>query len=427
MFFRVSHIFSGFLLAATAVLRAEDFQGATHTLPFDDEAIFYSNATPADRVGKLQRKIERGEVRLRFDPEHGYLPAVLDYFGIPRSSQGLVFSKTSAQRAHISPARPRAIYFNDDVYVGYIPGAPLLEVSAVDPQLGGMFYALDQTEARRPQFVRESDCLSCHAGPRTLGVPGHVLRSVATEASGEPRTGEETSTVDHTTPLAERWAGWFVTGTHGAQTHLGNLVGRKAHARPAAEAAATGNVRDLRSFTDATPYLEPGSDLVARMVLDHQSKMHNYITRLAYETRIMQGRYGHIRYLKTQQTAFLRYLLFAEETPLTAPVAGTTSYAAEFAKSGPRDAQGRSLRDLDLQTRLFKYPCSFLIHSPAFDALPEPMRGELLQRLHDILTGKDTGAEWAGLPAVDRRAVLEILRATKPNLPAYWRAEPAGG
>jgi hypothetical protein len=148
--------------------------------------------------------------------------------------------------------------------------------------------------------------------------------------------------------------------------------------------------------------------------------MHNYITRLSYETQIMTARYGHIRYLKSQENAFLRYLLFTEETPLTAPVSGDPQYAKDFATKGPRDSKGRSLRDFDLQTRLFRYPCSYLIYSEAFDQLPESIREHLLQRLYDILTGRDADPQFAKLAVSDRQAVLEILRETKPNLPAYW-------
>jgi len=403
--------------------QAEDFQGATHPILYDEEAIFYSKATAGGPVADLQEKLERGEVRLEFDIEHGYLPALLKYFGIPKSSQMLVFSKTSVQRALITPATPRALYFNDDVYIGYIPGAPLLEISAVDPKLGGVFYHLEQEKLRHPKFVRDAACLQCHSGPRTMGVPGHVLRSVGTDPDGEPRSGEEVSTVDQCTPLADRWGGWYVTGTLGAQMHRGNLVTGKP-AEPQAEAAnQETNLRDLRPLVDVTPYLEPGSDVVALMVLEHQAKMHNYITRLNYETQIMLERYQHIRYLKEQEAAFLRYFLMTEEARLTEPVAGTSSYAADFEKMGPRDHLGRSLRDLDLRTRLFKYPCSFLVYDPAFDAMPEPMHSELLQRLYNILTGQDTSREWANLSPDDREAVLQILRDTKPNLPEYWRAE----
>ncbi|MEP6668434.1 MAG: hypothetical protein ABJF10_04735 [Chthoniobacter sp.] len=413
------------LIFTTPLLHGEDFQGSSHPVPYDDEVIFYSKATPADPIAELQAKITRGEVKLPYDNEHGYLPALLDYFKIPASSQMLVFSKTSLQRTLITPKTPRALYFNDDVYIGYIPGAPVLEVSTVDPKLGGMFYHFEQDKVRHPQFVRDGDCLRCHSGPRTMGVPGHVMRSIGTDLEGEIDAPTEVGQITHCTPLEDRWAGWYVTGTHGEQTHRGNLIGPEALAQRLERPNAQGNLTNLEGFFDTKPYLQPGSDIVALMVLEHQAHMHNYITRLNYESQIMQARYGHIRYLGQQQTAFLRYLLFTEEARLTEPVAGTSTYTQDFPKMGPRDSQGRSLRDFDLQTRLFKYPCSFLIYSPAFDALPEAMHTQLLQRLYDILIGKDASPEWATLSAEDRHAILEILRETKPNLPSYWREGPA--
>ena len=160
------------------------------------------------------------------------------------------------------------------------------------------------------------------------------------------------------------------------------------------------------------------------MVLEHQTHMHNYITRLSYETRIMTEMYGHIRYLKNQVNGFLRYLLFTEEAPLTALVSGDPQYVKDFAAQALRDSKGRSLRDLDLHTRMFRYPCSFLIYSDAFDQMPPIMRDHLLQRLYDILTGKDADPQFARLAAEDRQAILEILRDTKKNLPDYWHASP---
>lgn len=258
-----------------------------------------------------------------------------------------------------------------------------------------------------------------------MGVPGHVMRSIATDLDGEMDAPSEVSPITHCTPFEDRWAGWYVTGTHGDQMHRGNLVGAEAFTQRWERPNAEGNLRSLQGFFDTKPYLEPGSDIVALMVLEHQAHMHNYITRLNYETQIMLSRYGHIRYLGQQETAFLRYLLFTEEARLTDPVAGTSSYTQDFPKMGPRDSQGRSLRDFDLRTRLFKYPCSFLIYSQAFDNLPEIIRADLLQRLHDILTGKDASPMWAGLSSADRQAILEILRETKPNLPASWRDQAA--
>ena len=159
------------------------------------------------------------------------------------------------------------------------------------------------------------------------------------------------------------------------------------------------------------------------MVLEHQTHMHNFITRLHYEATLALQSYGHIRYLKNVAESFLKYLLFTEEAPLASPVKGSSAFAEQFAASGPRDRQGHSLRDFDLQTRLFKYPCSYLIYSEAFEGLPEPMKAHLYRRLFDILTGQDTSADFQKIPAQTRHAIHEILVETKRDLPDYWKAK----
>ncbi len=390
-------------------------------MPYDEEVLRYSAQTPDDPVAQLQKKIDAGQLKLVWDDKFGYLPGLLTALDVPKSSQMLVFSKTSLQRTYISPANPRALYYNDNVYIGYIPGAPRMEVSAVDPKLGGVFYTIDQEKVRKPRFTRESDCLRCHAAARSMGVPGHILRSIGTDETGELDSQTEVGEINHCTPLADRWAGWYVTGTHGDQTHRGNLVGAEAFAKQKEEPNYLGNLTDLSRFLDVTNYPVKTSDICAEMVLEHQAHMHNYITRLNYEAQLMLQMYGHIRYLRHQEEAFLRYLLFTEEAPLTGPVAGDPAFARDFSAHGPRDSKGRSLRDLDMKTRLFKYPCSFLIYTDAFDHMSAAIREDLLGRLYDILTGKDKDPQFAKIKAEDRQAVLEILRETKPNLPDYWR------
>ncbi len=408
-------------LALTALLRAEDFQGSTHPVPYDEEIIDYSKKTPSGPIAELEEKLAKGELKLKFDNKYGWLPGLLDALKVPKSSQMLVFSKTSLQRHNITPKNPRALYYNDDVYLGYIPGAPVMEISAVDPQLGGVFYTIEQMPARRPQFTRDADCMRCHGAGRSLGVPGHILRSIGTDETGELNAQSEVSGIDHCTPLADRWGGWYVTGQHGAMTHRGNLIGAEAFARQVEKPNHLGNLADLGRFIDEGDYLGKGSDIVALMVIGHQAHMHNYITRLNFETQIMMAQYGHTRYLAKKVDAFLRYLLFTEEAPLTAPVAGNPEFIKDFTAVGPRDSQGRSLRDFDLQTRMFKYPCSFLIYTKAFDQMPAVMRDQIYQRLWDILNGRDAGTDFAKIPPENRRSIREILLETKTGLPDYWK------
>ncbi len=408
---------------APAGARADDYQGATHMMPFEEDTIHY-NKTPAEgAVPRLQRRIDDGTAQIEFHPRFGYLPGILRELGVSTNSQMLVFSKTSFQRERISPHAPRAVFYGDNVYVGYVVGSPLLEFTSVDPRLGGVFYTLEQNSKAKPRFVRTDACVECHASGKTMGVPGHLVRSFATDESGVVDLTTGTSLVNHRTPFEERWGGWYVTGRHGSQIHRGNLIGKEAFDRQEKEPNYLGNITDLSRFFDVGNYLTPYSDVVALMVMEHQTHMHNFLTRLQYEATISLQMYGHVNYLKTASEAFLRYLLFTEEAPIKGPVSGATRFAETFAAQGPCDHQGRSLRQFDLQTRLFKYPCSYLIYSDAFDALPDKLRERLYQRLFDILTGKDSGADFASIPGPTRQAVLEILRETKKGLPDYWKAD----
>lgn len=414
-----------FYLAPLALLGAsslaEDFQGSDHPLEYDNEPVKYSTTEPNDVITALARKVAAGEVKLQWDEEFGWLPAVLDALKVPRSSQMLVYSKTSLQRKLISPENPRAIFFSDDLYIGYIPGAPVMEFSSVDPKLGGVFYTLEQEKVRKPKFVRGSDCLQCHGGQRSLGVPGHFVRSVPTDPTGELNVLEEVRDINQCTPISDRWAGWYVTGNGPA--HRGNLIGTKDLEKAKEQPLFKANRASLEGMFDTKKHLSPRSDIVALMVLEHQAHMHNYVARLGLEARQMLAAYGHVRYMRPQVDAFLRYLLFTEEASLPSPIAGDPQYVRDFTAGGPRDSKGRSLRELDLQTRLFKYPCSFLIHSPSFDAMPPEILAVILQKLHDILTGKNTEEQFARLTKEDRGTILQILRETKPSLPDYWRAK----
>jgi len=391
-------------------------------VPFEEDSINYNNAVATSAVARLQKRLDSGKAALKHDESFGYLLSVLDQLKVPKSSQMLVFSKTSLQRELISPTTPRSLFFNDNIYVGFIPGAPLIEVSVADPKLGAVFYTVDQT-TDKPKFTRNNQCIECHASSKTMGVPGHLVRSFATDENGVVDLNSGTSQVNHRTSLEERWGGWYVTGTHGQQTHRGNLVGKMAFERQAREPNFAGNATNLSVYFDVSRYVKSESDIVALMVLEHQTHMHNFITRLNYETTMQLQQYGHIRYLKNTAESFLKYLLFAEETPLTNSINGSAEFVKDFVERGPCDKRGRSLRDFDLQTRLFKYPCSYLIYSDAFDALPAPMKEHLYSRLSEILSGNDQSATYASLSPATRQAIREILTETKSDLPNYWRKE----
>jgi hypothetical protein len=332
------------------------------------------------------------------------------------------------------PEQPRALYFNDDVYVGQVHDGKVLEFVSFDPVQGAMFFILDENRAKHPNFERaELDCTQCHVAPGTRNVPGVLLRSIFTTPTGTQAPLTQSFTTGQESPLSERWGGWYVTGTHGSQTHMGNVLSTDKDNPDQIDRAAGANITDLSKTIDTSQFLIPDSDIVAHLVLAHQTQMHNLITLANYQTRIAlhkaklpaDARADAIPEAVRQQyekpaEQLVRYLLFADEAPLTAPVKGTSSYAADFSALGPRDAKGRSLRDFDLHTRIFKYPCSYLIYSEAFDSLPSQAKEYVYRRLFDVLTGKDQTPAFARLDGDTRRAIFEILLATKPAFSAEW-------
>lgn len=369
----------------------------TFYIPLDDPAIQYGQRPFNDPVARLEQRMEKGQIKLEAAPNGwGYLPSVLKQLGINRDSQALVFSKTSTQVENIGPRTPRAIYFNDDVLVGFVRNSDVLEIASLDPKQGVQFYVL--VRAAEPAFAPSQGCLRCHQGAVTLGVPGLVISSVHPVSQTRSEHGNAFMT-DHRSPLSGRWGGWYVTGTTGSQTHLGNntnLVDPVRSGGPSSE--PTQNLTSLETMLDTSKYLEPTSDIVALMTLEHQT---GFIDRAAALN--VTGSDAALNDL-------VSYMTYGDEVALPGPVAGDSGFAAEFAARGPRDSQGRSLRDFDLKTRLFRYPLSYMIYSGAFDALKPQIKAKLWRKLYDTLKTRPGGND-----------AIAIAAATRPGLPDYWK------
>lgn len=403
-------------------------------LDHEQEPINYGKSKSTDPVARLIEQIDAGEVTLEWEPRHGYLTSLMKQLNVPASSQTLVFSKTSLQISRITPRTPRAVYFNDDVYLGWVQRGDVVEISAADPQLGGTFYTLDQRVKDAPVISRETArCLQCHGSTHTRRVPGHIVRSVFPDPGGQPIYRLGTHLTDDSSPFAERWGGWYVTGTHGRQRHMGNGCVVDVDVSEELDAESGANITDLSSRFDTKPYLTPHSDIVALMVLEHQATMHNILTAANHSGRItardaiimnkalerpdgFESESTSRRYASAAEIV-VRGLLFCDAQPLSDPVKGTSSFAAEFAARGPFDAQGRSLRQLDLTTRLFRYPCSFLIGSESFRQLPAGVMIRVWQRLDEILSGRDASEKFAHLSIADRTAVRQIIGETCADSP----------
>jgi len=409
------------LLSTTAALLALNVAFAIAQRPgvFDQSinhpAIRYNTTDANTAVDALNRKLADKSAALVFDEKSGYLKSVLDLLRVPVESQVLVYTQTSLQAQHITMANPRAIYFNDQVSVGFIRGSGLLEIVAQDPVLGSVFYVVPQERAAAPTIGRESQCLRCHLSWDTLGVPGQTILSTF------PRKDENAYangfTVDHFRPIEDRWGGWYVTGKRVPAKHAGNLplfappsakaTGGRPEERPTPPPARV----SLEGQIDLTGYPTPYSDIVALMVMEHQAHLFNLFTRATWESRV-GGPASESRVAEAAD-AIADYMLFVDEAPIVGgPIEGSSGFAERFVAEGPRDAKGRSLRELDLKTRLQKYPLSYMIYSPPFQALPADVKKLVMGKFDRVLAGEETDKKYAHLTPAIRQAIAEILRST---------------
>ena len=414
------------LIPVSGLALLQRFPSALHYSALEHEAIQYYTTPPTDRVAMLQSRIDAGEVRFESDSKNGYLASVLQELDINVSSQLLVSSKTSLQLDHISPAMPRALYFNDDIYVGWVQDSPIIEISSTDPRLGAIFYSFAEEADGTPTFERETTlCIQCH-NPES---PSHVMTSVIPDAEGRPIFNAGLYSTTDQSPLPERWGGWYVTGTHGPQLHMGNLVLDIPPSAPgiartpvAVNRAEGANLTTLAERVDTAPYISDHSDIVALMVFGHQINVQNKITYLSYEARkaIHEARFADgsaediERRIAAAGESLLEAMLFVGATELTAPVVGTSGYSEYFSTLGPAGADGRSLRQFDLKQRLFRYPLSYLIYSRHFDSMPDQAKDYIYERLVEVLDGNDESKVFAHLSAEDRRSISEILEQTHP-------------
>jgi hypothetical protein len=405
----------------------------------------YATAPRSDAIARLEARLASGAAKLELGPR-GYLDSLLAALDVDASSQTLVFSQTSLQSRRINSRTPRAIYFNDDVYVAWVQNGPL-EIASFDPNLGPVFYTLDNGSApeekapkRPPPFARQiGRCLSCHDSYSLSGggVPRFIVGSGYTGPAGNLVSHEGWILVDDSTPLEDRWGGWYVTGKSGEQKHLGNVLIRNQQDFDRLDELRRGNLETLDALFDTKPYLTDKSDIVALMILEHQVNAQNAITRVNFDARTAIDRERGASHAKDGYESdadqlspetrkaiddaaepLVRTLLFADETKLTAPVTGDPRFIEQFMSRASQDPSGRSLRDLDRRTRLFRYPLSYVIYSAAFDALPRAAREAVYRRIAALLRGPKDDAMVARLRPDERTAMLEILAATKKEFAA---------
>ncbi len=407
-------------------------------LPYDKEypALHYERVPTHNAIARLQQRLAAGELKLTYTAPRGYLDSLLAALAISPSSQALVYSKTSLQTGSISAATPRALYFDADTYVGYVQGSGNLELAAMDSELGQVFYLLPNRESTTPALQRQTlTCLACHDTYEMSGggVPRFLLMSSYVSIRGDQLTHEDNILTTDETPIESRWGGWYVTGQTGKQVHVGNILVKSVQELMKLESVRRGNIDTLEGLFDTAPYLTNQSDVVALLVLQHQVTVQDLITRANFEVRQalarVKNRPGALS-AKTRSALqgylddLAKAMLFGDAAPYTDAIHGHSGFDAWFQSQGIRDPAGRSLRDLDLHSRLLRYPLSYLVYSSAFSALPDYARDQLFGRFADVLEGHDHSDTYAFMSAADRADTLQILTATLPAFASYRARHP---
>lgn len=408
------------LVPAAGVFAATD--------PWDLPPLEYSETAACDPIAEWQKELERDPKLLADATPLERLRAVLKHLEIPEESQVLVFSKTSKQNDLIHPDNPRSVFFNERAYVGYVPGGHI-EVISQDPVLGPVFYLIRNDPGKSPPVVSRQggDCFSCHGTARTEGVPGMLVRSVYADKNGLPILNLGSHQITHKSPIGERWGGYYVTGTS-SLPHLGNRTFEENHDLNSTD---RGPVHQrLDGVIDTSRYLRPTSDIVALMVLEHQCHVHNLLTAAGMNHR----RYQWLRrtlhpeadgtdpesqqHMHHAALQIIDALLFSGEAELGEDgISGDLAYQQAYAKRFPRARNGRSLADFQLQSRLFKYPCSTMVYSPAFANLPTELRQIVLSDLKQSLEADPSPANYPHIPASTRVKIVEILEETVAEWP----------
>ena len=401
-------------VALSAIFLGSSWAEESKAKRFSEPPHNYFTRQPRDAFSVWSERFQKGEEKLDLSSERARLGSLLKALDVPETSQLLVYSATSLQAGLIRPSNPRALYFNEEVYIGYVPGGKL-EIAAIDPELGPVFSIFNTafTSSPAPEITRTERCMNCHAGTVSWRLPGFTAESVIAMNSGGSLDGFRRDIVGHTIPIEERLGGWHVTGAHEKGDHHGNLLGT----------SAPGGYKTLpnppgRSF-EWENYPVRTSDLFTHMIHEHQLGFHNLVTLAVYRTReFMESSHGMIgsedaAKLNDIARQLVRYILFAGEASLpSGGIKPDPAYQKDFLARRKAITNGASLRDLDLRSRLFRYRCSYLIHTPSFVGLPREFKDRVLAGLSSALREQGGPPEFSYLPASEKRAIKAILAET---------------
>lgn len=389
---------------------------------FDLPPFSYWEKTPRDPFTKLKERLESGQTKLDHSSPRAYLLSLLAALNVPVSSQSMVISATSLQSRLINPTNPRAIYFNEETYVGYVPGGRM-EIASMDPELGAIFYIFDPPSTpAQPVFDRSRRCMGCHADTYSNHMPGLMIESIVPNMQGGSLNAFRRDQSGHTIPLDQRFAGWHLTGAPTLTGSSANLVGEPGKNGLTYRARQPGELFDINQFP------LPTSDILPQMLHEHQVGFVNRVLEASYRVKLAlhqgNGRLDALGETMLDQQADLlaQYLLFKDEAALPkGGIKGELLFLRDFQRNKKATTAGISLKDFDLQTHLFKNRCSYMIYSAQWGALPAILKQRVYGKLALALADGNTSADYAYLSLVERRNIRSILQATLKDLPSGWR------
>ncbi|MFC5457450.1 hypothetical protein [Prosthecobacter fluviatilis] len=409
LFFSISALSA----AETKEPRVIDFRGPPHN---------YLEWKPKDRFAELQEKAQKGEVKLDTSNDKAFLTSLLQALDIPVSSQIMVFSASSLQSEIINPRNPRALYFNEDTYLGWVPGG-LVEIIAADPEMGPMFYVFDRLRPGGPvpRVTRSTKCMNCHAGNATRRLPGLIAESLLVSRAGSSLETYRRDVQGHQIPLEDRFGGWHLTGQHNIANHKANVMGIPNAGKNEITPVNPGQ------FSDLSLHLLPTSDILPNLTNEHQMGFENRLVYAIYTVRQLKsegkGMLGAAAKEEIEERAqeLARYITFADEAKFPAKgMVGDPAYVQDFLRDRKVSKAGLSLKDLDLKTRMFKHRCSYMLYTDTWKHAPKELKERVYYHMALYLR-EQPDAQHAHIPPAERAAIRSILKDTLTDLPVWWR------
>lgn len=381
----------------------------------------YLDWKPKDRFAELQEKAQKGEVKIDTSSDRAFLSSLLQALNVPVSSQMLVFSASSLQSEIINPRNPRALYFNEDTYIGWVPGG-LVEIIAADPEMGPIFYVFDRLRPGGPvpNVTRSTKCMNCHAGNATRRLPGLIAESLLVSQAGSSLETYRRDVQGHQIPLENRFGGWHLTGEHNLTDNKANVMGLTRNGRIEKTPVPPGQ------FSNLDLHLLPTSDILPHLVHEHQMGFENRLVYAIYTMRQLKAENKGLMSsegkaeIEERAQELARYIVFADEAKFPAKgIVGDPKYAEDFLRDRKMTKAGLSLKDFDMKTRIFKHRCSFMLYTDTWEHAPKEIKDRVYYRMAEAL--RDAQPSMPHLAAEERRVIREILKETLRDLPAWWR------